>query len=271
MRAFFITLYIILGVWSLFAFETTKIVLTGKYLYGNFISNPLKISFYTIIILLFIFGFILTLNRGFINPIKNQIGAIEPIIPAFLERNYNVENFKREEFIKVFEKLNKDTNKNLNEEQQVLKFLENSKYVYQNLPIIIESETTYNTKVFNMNRITQATILKVEKYKHTIILISHNPNKPDRLVTSYNFEDLPDNKTLKNIVDPIFDDDKINEIRQTFEMWLSGGFIHGSAGLSVSTSKKLDGEWLWIGVPNPFNDYNLNNLVAESLGFQNRI
>ena len=264
-------LFILLSIWALFSFETTRIILSGKYLYGNFITNPIKTLGYILLLLLIIIGFCLTLNNGFIKPFRNQMVAIEPIIPAFKERNYNVDSFKQSEFIKVYEKLNKNTNRNLSDKEQVLKFIENSKFVYQNLPKIIKTETTYNTQVFNMNRVTQVTILRVERYKHTIILISHNPNVEDRLLSVYDFKNLPDNNSLHKILDPVFTEEILNTMRDNFEMWLNGGFIHGSAGLAVTTSRNLDGEWLWIGVPNPFNDYNLNDLISESIGFQSRI
>jgi hypothetical protein len=264
-------LYTLMGIWAFYSFETTKITLTSKYLFANFISNPIKTSSYTLIIILIVFGFGIIINKGFINPIRNQISIIEPIFTAYEERNYDTKKFKRSEFIKIYEKLNKSTNKNLSDKQQVLRFLENSKSIYQNIPPIIQSGTTYNTKIFNMNRVTQVTMLRIENYKHTIIFISHNPSKADQSITVYDYQNLPDNNSLHQILDPIFTNEILNTLRNDFEMWLNGGSIHGSAGLSVTTSKNLDGEWLYIGVPKPFNDYNLNNLIAENLGFQNRI
>lgn len=263
-------LFILLSIWSLFSFETTKIILSGKYLYGNFVSNPTKIVGYILLLILLIIGLFVTINNGFKKPFANQMAAIEPIIPAFEERNYNTEKFKHSEYIKIYERLNRNTNKKLSDKEQVLKFIENSRFIYQNLPEIITKETSSNTQIFNMNRVTQVTMLRVEKYKHTIILISHNPKLEDRL-SVYEYKNLPDNNKLRKISDEVFTDEILNTLRDNFEMWLNGGIIHGSAGLAVTTSRNLKGDWLWIGVPNPFNDYYLNDLIAENLGFQNRI
>ncbi len=270
MKTFGLILYTLMGIWAFYSFDTSKIILIGKYVIGNFVASPIKTSSFALALILTIICLGVVISKGFMKPIQNQMAVIEPIPIHWKEQlQYNVENFNRSEYIKLYETLNKNNNKNLSDRELILKFLENSKRVYRNLPEIIEEETQYNTKYVNFNRVTQVTMLKIKKYQHSILFISHNPNKPDRLVDIYNYDELPDNRILHQVLDPIFDDENLNKIRIQFDTWPNAGTIHGGVGFAASLSPVY--EWLWIGVPHPFKDHNLNNLIAESLGFQSLI
>lgn len=267
MRTIVIILFIILTIWSIFGFETSNISLALKYFIANVLANPIK----TILTLVGILGLatILCLFTHFtiIRPIRNQIEKIEPLAVEFKERNIKFElNSKTiSEYIKIYDQLRSKKRLELN--VQILKFIDDSKFVYSNLPDALKNYQELNTSIFNMNRVTQVTALKIEKYKHTILFISHNEKKADRQINFYKFDNLPENEILQTYLDSIFTDEILNPLRQNFEFWLKNNYgLHGSAGVALATKPNHDGEWMWIGVPEPFNENNnLSNLLAENV------
>ena len=125
-----------------------------------------------------------------------------------------------------------------------------------------------------MNYATQITALKIGKYKHTILFVSHNDGLPDKKVTLIKFDEFPSNEKLHKILDPIFDDKILDSMKENFDYWLKNNIgIHGSAGISVTignTDKK--NKWMWLGVPEPFKDNKgLNLLLTESIWLPNKL
>jgi len=273
MKTTAIILYILLGIWAIFSFDEVRVKSAIKYLGANLVAQPYKTTIYLILVVLLSTALSLIVYYGFISPFKNQRSAIDPVYVGLIERNYNTADFKTSEYVVLYEKLKQSNDKNLNLRKKVLKFIDKSRFVYQNLPQIVKNNINYNTKIFNFNRVTQVTLIYIKKYRHTFLFISHNENKPDKELKEHIFDVLPNNIEIKKIVDPIFPQECFELINSAFDRWLENKehTVHGSAGLYVHTDRSLDGRWLCIGIQEPNQNYNLNNLIAEVIGFQNQI
>lgn len=267
MRTTAIIVFIILSIWSIFSFETYKIFLAARYYWGNILTSPARTISITLLTLTIAFLFTIVTYKGLILPIRTQEKKIEAVYGEFKERNIEVDSSLKftTEYLKIYNQLK--VGKRLPLKDEILKFIDNSKFFYSNLPTYFNENPDFNTCIFNMTPVTQVTALKIDNFQHTILFITHNINRPDKEINIYSYQNLPTNTNLHQILDPIFTDEILNTLRGNFEFWLAQGTgIHGSAGVAVTTHPSLNGDWLWIGVPEPFNkDNNLNNLLVENI------
>ncbi len=267
MRTIFIILFIILTIWSIFSFDTARINLVARYYMANLSANPIKISFYTFCAVLLTITVFIVIYKGIAKPIRSQVKAIEPAFINFKDFNIKVNGSKTtSEYVKIYERL-RATNKKCSVKEQILKFIDDNRFFYTNYPMEFKNNPSFNQQ-YSMLEVTQITALRVNEFRHTILFVSHNPSLQDKKLSYFTYENLPDNDSLHQILDPVFTDKVLNTLRENFEMWLKrGSGIHGSVGLAVTIgNKKLDGDWMWIGVPDPFNsNNNLNNLLTESI------
>jgi hypothetical protein len=267
MRTTAIILFIILGIWSIFSFETSRIFLAFKYYWSNILVFPIRTISITIIALVISSVLVIIVNKGIVNPIRLQQQKIENIKHEFEIRNIKID-FNSEmmlSYLKIHDKLKSNGTSSI--ENEILNFIDNSRFFYNNLPAIFENNPEFNKQVFNMINPTQVVAIKIKRYKHTILFISHNKNFPDKRIKILSYEDLPSNLELHKILDSIFTDLILNTLKENFENWHKYNIgLHGSAGVAVATNPNLSGGWMWIGVPDPFNnENNLNNLLAENI------
>lgn len=243
--------------WELFSDNA----LHFRYYIANVSANPIKTISLTLILGLLILIFFFFFSKWFGNPIESQIKTIEPAMEEFKNHNVKIDSIKRSmtsKYVAIYERL-KPINKKLSVEEQILKFMNDARFLYNNYPSAFNAVEGFSRN-YDMSKVTQVTALKIEKFKHTFLFVSHNPNEADLKLTYLKYEDLPDNKKLRQILDPVFEDDVLNWLRKEFENRLSKNSENPEKGYQHCS--QIMGEWALIGVPDPFNNNNyLSNLL----------
>lgn len=256
-----IIFFALLGIWAAYSFDT----LWMRYFLSNLFAYPVKTISLTLCLILLILIFYLILVAGFIGPITNQVNAIEPAIEEFKNHNIKIDSIRlavTSEYVAIYERL-KPSDKKHSVEEYISKFMKDSRFLYKNCPSVFNSAVGFS-KNYDMSGVTQVTALRIEKFKHTFLFFTHNLNEPDQKLIYLKYEDLPNNKALHQILDPVFEDEVLDNLRMYFEDGLSKGLIVDSYKYEYSSQNP--GEWTLIGVPDPFNRNNyLSNLLRDAV------
>ena len=89
-----IIIYILLGIWAIFSFDTEKINLFSRYYIGNIIANPYKYVSYSIICILMTIMLTFIFYKEFYLKIQNQAKIIEPALSNFKDFNIEIDSLK---------------------------------------------------------------------------------------------------------------------------------------------------------------------------------
>jgi hypothetical protein len=238
------------------------------YAVGYFLNFPIKSL---AILCLMLVSFFLTYKLIYI-PINETKSKIDKVLVKFHPANIDTDNPNYEiAFSRILNELLKPNLKTLTPEKKLLEFIDCFRVVYDYLPNEL-SVALKNSQIVGIQNITQLKAVYIKKYKHTVIFIKHETNKPDKTIEYTTFDAEPSIDTLRNIFDPnhSLPDRAIISIPDTFERWLNGEIsIHGDMGYSgngyIPNSEPY---WYWIGIPDQITDYNFRKIVGECVGFQ---
>lgn len=266
MKTIAIILYIILGIWALISFDTEKPGIVIRYYVANIIANPIKTVLYTFVIIVFTITSLLIFNKILYRPIVSQIKIIEPAFSNFKDFDIKFDSLNTTaEYVKIYERLRMKSKK-YSLEDQILNFIDDSRFFYKNYPACFKKNNNFN-QLYDLTDKTQVIVIRLEKYKETLLFIHHNPKLPDRKISTFTYEGLPSNFALSKILDPIFSSKNYSYINDYYDYFDKHGIgQYGSTGIGVANSSIKNHEWMLLWLPDPFNkDNNLNNLLAESV------
>lgn len=259
MKTILIVIYILLGIWALFSFDTVKPNIAFRYYLSNFSVNPFKIGLFTFLLFfLLIFSFFIVKSIFYENLIS-QYKSIEPIFTNFNENNIKVDTFKTTcEYVNVYEHF-KSLKKEKDIKKEVLNFIDNSRFFHKNYPKAFSNSIA---KCYNFPKNTQISIIRIEQYKETILFICQNENLKDKEVNNYVFEQLPNNDKLDLIFSSCADNSVISFINDYYDYFNKHGFgQYGSVGFCTF----IDINYSIIIVPDPFEEKILNDLLLERI------
>ena len=262
MKTIAIIVYIILGIWAIFSFDTEKLSLFFRYYVANILAEPIKTCLYTLAIPISI----VCLYKGIYKQIMNQTESIEPALSNFKDFNIKIDPINTtRDYIKIYNRLNtNEARKDIKD--QILKFIDDSRFFYKNYPSAFKNNIAFN-QMYDMSSSTQVTVLRIDKFKETILFISHNSNLPDKKISMYTYDKLPDNESLYKILDSAFTDKSLNILNDYYYSFEKNGVgQYGSAGVGVAAESVNKPKWMLLWLPDPFNaENNLNKLILESI------
>ena len=270
MKTIAIILYIILGIWAVFSFNTEKINLVYRYLIANSISNPTRNLIYSLLTVTLTIGLIIIITKGFLYPIREKSKRIESVFNRIEAMDIPAKNLESTiQYVKIFDRLSAKDNQNFNDKQIIENFIKNSIYIHGNMLKYWAERPDFEFSVFNFTRVTQITALKIKEYKHTILLISHNPEKPNKQIRIFEYDKLPEIDSLKKVVDPIFTEEVLKTIKLSFDNSLLRGYnIDEPLGYCANNDQNSKPEWSWIGIPEPFEKFNFKIILGMAVGFR---